>query len=106
MSKDAKKPFDLGHMKKLEMNDLNLRSERIQIQRIVWNGPQSILILTNNRIATIEVNLDERSIFTGNVYPLDGLSNPYKCEMTPTEEWAVCTALSDSDALQEVRTNF
>ena len=88
-------------MKKVEMN---LGLERIQ--RVVWNGPQSILILTNTKIATIKVSLDRQTSFIGEVYAVDSLSNPYQCETTPDKEWAICTALPDSATLQEVRTNF
>ena len=101
ISKEATKPLELGEMKKVE---INLGSERIQ--RVVWNGPQSILILTNTRIATIGVKLDGRTSFTGEVYALDAVKNPYKCETTPDKEWAVCTALPDSCDLQEVRARF
>ena len=101
ISKESTKPLELGEMKKVEMS---LGSERIQ--RVVWNGPQSILILTNTRIATIGVKLDGRTSFTGEVYALDAVKNPYKCETTPDKEWAVCTALPDSGDLQEVRAKI
>ena len=86
-------------MTKVEMK---LGSERIQ--RVVWNGPQSILILTNTKIVTVNVKLDGRTSFTiEETHDLVALKSPYKCETTADKEWAVCTVLPDSYDLQEVR---
>ncbi|GAV04002.1 hypothetical protein RvY_14350 [Ramazzottius varieornatus] len=96
ISKESTKPFELGEMKKVEMN---LGPERIRL--VVWNGHESILILTNTRIAALDVRLDGRVNITGHVYALVVVKNPYRCETTADKQWAVCTALPDKVDLEE-----
>ena len=98
ISEPATNPLELGKMAKLE---INFRSGRAQIQRVAWNGPRSILILTNTWIATIEVSLEKS--FAGKVFGLVGLRNPCKCETTSDKKWAICTDLPDRATSREVR---